>query len=139
VASNERWLPRAGGLRHRDRRPVQSGDRWHRLVLGIGHTARASTQDLLVEGSRLHLGLGSELPLEGRHAALILAQGSASLSRFRVELHWPWGNRPPERTDVEEPLRGLHRRLQRARRAVKGEKAPETTDGQLAQPLALGE
>ena len=84
IASDERRLPGAGRFRRRRLRPAQGRDRRLGLALSVGQAASVSTQDLLVEGLRLRLGLGPELSLEVRHAALILAEGGASLPRLHV-------------------------------------------------------
>ena len=117
LASHQRGLPRGRGLGDR---PV--GRHWpSRLarelagLSGSGRPLAALAQDLVIERLRLRLGLRPKLPLERRHADLVLAERSAPPSRIDVELHQISVHGLLERIDLERAERGLHGGVDRRR------------------------
>ena len=120
--------------------------RWGSLPRGRGRVggerrrgARPhATEDVLVEELGLHVGLDPQLPLERRHAHLVLAERGAPAAQVGVQPH----ERPVdgflERIEREETQGRVHRGVQRPRRALVGGEAGQRLDGSLTQPLPLG-
>src|SRR5262245_6242944 len=127
---------RPGSRRPRGLPRVRSAGRGP--AFDAGHPAGAATQDLLIERPRLRLGLGPQLLLEDRYAALVLSQGGTTPLGVGIELHQCAVNGLLERIEREEPERGLNGVLRGASRPLVSEHSPEDTEGKLAQSLTRG-
>ena len=93
----------------------------------------------MIERLRLLFRLRPKLPLEGRHADLVLAEGRAPSSRIDVELHQISVHGFLERIDLQRAERGLHRGVDGAAGALMGEQSGKAGQRQLAQPLTVAE
>jgi hypothetical protein len=102
---------------------------WGRLLL----------DDVLIEASGLGLGLRAQLPLEGRDAALVLAEGGAPAALPEVQAHQGAVPGFLERVEGEQPLRGADGALGLAGSGQVGDQPGERLQDELAEALALDE
>lgn len=106
---------------------------------GPGRALAALLHDLLVERPRLRLRLGAQLAVQRGHAVLVLAQRRLAPPGLRVEPHERAVHGLLQRVDGEQAPGGLDGVVDAAGRPAEAEQTGERLQGNLAQPLALGQ
>jgi hypothetical protein len=104
---------------------------------GAVGTGGPRAQDLLVQLDGLRLGRCAELPLQGIHAELVLAQPGLPAPEPDIEPHDRAVDGLLQRVQREQAEPGLEGRLGRAGRLLMDEQTAQALKGQLVQALPL--
>jgi len=109
-----------------------------RSGFAAGFSAWLLSQDLLIEPSRVGLGLHPELAPEYADADLVLAKGRSAPSLLRVEPHQGAIHGLLQRIERDQPQRRLQRGVSSPRGPLTCQQLREGAERQFAQPLPLG-
>ena len=98
-----------------------------------------SRRDVLIQSSRLGLGLSAQLAPEHADADLVLLQRGASPALPRIETHQRSMRGLLQWVERQETDGGLDGALRRLALGLVGEQPGERLEGELSEPLALSQ